>query len=166
MKNWYKNFIRHSQSSILIPCNSYWVAGSIFLIALIFHTFLSERTINVLHIFRVAPSLFCISYLQSTMALFGLSIRIFSILSVLVPGLLVELFNMPSTEAPTPFLHSPVETNWSTSVVKIVFSNTYLFFPWLPNIDQLMKQQLFADGHQACCPGHIKTIRRLNSIRE
>ena len=44
-------------------------SGSIFLIALIFHVLFSLTTIKLLHIFRTVPSVFCISYLQSTMAL-------------------------------------------------------------------------------------------------
>ena len=89
----------------------YCPLGNIFLIALIFHAPLSVTTTKVLHIFRGVPSAFCISYLQSTIAQFALRRRVFSMLSVLVPGLLAELLNIPFTEALMPVLHSPVETN-------------------------------------------------------
>ena len=45
---------------------------------------------NVLHIFRLLLSVFFISYLQSTMALVASNNRIFSIVSVLVPGVVAE----------------------------------------------------------------------------
>lgn len=96
--------------------------------ALIFHIFFSATTTNVLHIFRKVPSAFCISYLQSTIAVVGFNILIFSIRRVRVPGLLAELFNMPCTEEPMPILHSPVETSWSTSVVRMFFSKTVSLF--------------------------------------
>src|SRR5258706_6325808 len=89
----------------------YCPEGSIFRIALIFHLPFSETTMNVLHIFLGLPSAFCISYLQSTIAAFRFKRRIFSMVSVLVPGLLAELCNIPFTDVAIPFLHSPVETN-------------------------------------------------------
>ena len=104
--------------------------------ALIFHISLSAITIKVLHIFRVVLFVFCISYLQSTIALVEEIIRILSTVNVLVPGLFAELFNMPSTAAVIPFLHSPVETSWSMSSVKIDFSNTVSLFSSPGHIDQ------------------------------
>jgi hypothetical protein len=97
--------------TITMKKNFHCPAGSIFLMALIFHIPLSETTIKLLHILRRVLSAFCISYLQSTMALVELIIRILSIVSVLVPGALAELFNIPCTDDAIPFLHSPVETS-------------------------------------------------------
>jgi hypothetical protein len=91
--------------------DDYCLPGNIFLIALIFHLSLSETIMKVLHILLGEPSAFCISYLQSTMALDEVKSRTFSMVSVLVPGLAAELFNIPCTEERMSFLHSPVDTS-------------------------------------------------------
>src|SRR5687768_14462933 len=62
----------------VVPEYYYCFSGSIFLIALIFHIPLSETIIKVLHIFRILLSVFWISYLQSTIALYALWNRILS----------------------------------------------------------------------------------------
>jgi hypothetical protein len=90
---------------------SYWLEGSIFLIALIFHFPFSSTTINVLHIFRMVPSALVISYRQSAMAVVELSIFILSTFKVLVPGCVLELLTMPATAEAIPFRHSPFETS-------------------------------------------------------
>ena len=105
----------------------YHFTGNIFLIAHIFH-FLSDKTrMNVLHIFRKELSLFWMVYLQSTIQVVAFSTRMLFTVSVLVPGFVAELFNIPSTAALMPSRHSPVETNWSISSVNIFFSNTVSF---------------------------------------
>ena len=98
------------------------LVGSIFLIADIFHSPLSDTRTNVLHILRIELFGFCISYLQSTIAAPWPTDRSFSMVRVLVPGEFAELFSIPRTDAAMPFLHSPVETNWSTSSVRMFFS--------------------------------------------
>lgn len=146
----------------------YCGAGTMLRIAAIFQSdFFSLTTMNVLHIFRTAPLAFLISYLQSTTPLLAEIIRSFSMTRLRVPAFVAELCCIPFVADRSPSRHSPVETNWSMSEVRIDLRRSVSRFSraleYL-SISNVMAERCLSDGTPWLLAGSAQKQMRQKAI--